>query len=47
MLKEMGLTVSLITGPCTDTHTLRQRTEALCRTPALNMAGRGNEGVPL
>ena len=47
MLKEMGLTVSLITGPCTDTHTLRQRTEALCRTPALNMAGRGSEGVPL
>jgi hypothetical protein len=47
MLKEMGLTTSLITGSCTDTEALRQRTETLCRIPALNMAGRGNEGVPL
>jgi hypothetical protein len=47
MLKEMGLTTSLITGPCTDTHALRRRTEDLCRIPALNMAGRGSEGVPL
>jgi len=47
MLKEMGLTTSLITGPCTDTQALRQRTETLCRVPALNMAGRGSEGVPL
>ena len=47
MLKEMRLTTSLITGPCTDTHALRQRTEALCGIPALNMAGRGSEGVPL
>ncbi len=38
MLREMGLSVSLITGPCTDSPTLRQRTEALCRTPAMNMA---------
>ena len=37
MLKEMGLTTSLITGPCTDTHALRRRTEDLCRIPALNM----------
>jgi hypothetical protein len=42
MLKEMGLTTSLITG--SDTEALRQRTETLCRIPALNMAGRG---VPL
>lgn len=37
MLRKMGLTVDLITGPCTDTPTLEQRTQALCRTPAMNM----------
>jgi hypothetical protein len=37
MLKKMGLPVSLITGPCTDTPTLQRRTEALCRVPAMNM----------
>jgi hypothetical protein len=37
MLKEMGLTTSLITG--SDTEALRQRTETLCRIPALNMVG--------
>jgi hypothetical protein len=43
MLKKMGLTVSLLTGPCTDTPTLRQRTEALCGIPAVNLAEDGNE----
>jgi hypothetical protein len=36
-LAEVGLEISLITGPCTDTPTLRQRTEALCRVPAINL----------
>jgi hypothetical protein len=38
VLQEMGLSVNLITGPCTDTPTLRQRTEAVCDIPAMNMA---------
>jgi len=38
MLEKMGLPVGLITGPCTDTPTLQQRTQKLCRTPALNLA---------
>src|SRR5262249_344973 len=47
MLKEMGLATSLITGPCTDTHALRHPTQDLSRIPAINMAGRGREGMPL
>jgi len=42
VLAESGLTISLITGPCTDTPTLRERTEALCGIPAINLA-RGPE----
>ncbi|MPZ36476.1 MAG: hypothetical protein GEU95_00175 [Rhizobiales bacterium] len=38
MLRKMGWPVDLITGPCTDTPTLQQRTEVLCRTPAMNMS---------
>jgi hypothetical protein len=38
-LAEIGLTVSLITGPCTDTPVLRKRTEALCGIPTVNLAG--------
>jgi hypothetical protein len=38
MLQKMGLPVDLLTGPCTDTPTLEKRTQALCRTPAMNMA---------
>jgi hypothetical protein len=38
VLGEMGLTISMITGPCTDTPTLRERTQALCGIPALNMS---------
>jgi hypothetical protein len=37
-LAEIGLTISLITGPCTDTPILRERTEALCGIPAINLA---------
>jgi hypothetical protein len=36
-LAEMGLSVSLITGPCTDTPILRGRTEALSGIPAINL----------
>lgn len=43
VLTEMGLTVTLVTGPSTDTPTIRQRTQDLCGLPALNLA-RG--GVP-
>ena len=37
-LADIGLEISLITGPCTDTATLRQWTEDLCGIPAINMA---------
>jgi hypothetical protein len=36
-LAEIGLKISLITGPCTDTPVLRERTEALCGIPAINL----------
>ena len=42
-LAEIGLTINLITGPCTDTPILRQRTEALCGIPAINMAADPDE----
>jgi len=43
-LAEIGLTISLITGPCTDTAILRERTEALCGIPAINMAADPDQG---
>jgi len=46
-LAEMGLTISLITGPCTDTSILRERTEALCGIPAINMAADPDEAQHL
>jgi hypothetical protein len=36
MLEEMGLAVALITGPCTDTPTLKRRVQELCGVPARN-----------
>jgi hypothetical protein len=45
-LSEIGLTISLITGPCTDTPVLRQRTEALCGVPAINLARDPDQGAP-
>ena len=44
-LAEIGLAISLITGPCTDTPTLRKRTEALCGIPAINMMHSADEGA--
>jgi len=46
VLAEIGLAISLITGPCTDTAILRERTEALCGIPAINMAADSDEGSP-
>lgn len=45
VLKEMGLEVDLITGPCTDTPTALERTRTLCGVTALNMARRGTHDV--
>jgi hypothetical protein len=42
MLERIGLSVNLITGPCTDTPTLQRRTVTLCGIPAMNIARRGN-----
>jgi hypothetical protein len=41
VLEEWGLRVHAITGPCTDTPTLQQRTQVICGVPAMNMAHRG------
>jgi hypothetical protein len=45
VLKDMGLEVDLITGPCTDTPTALERTRTLCGVTALNMARRGTHDV--
>jgi hypothetical protein len=41
VLASMGLTITLVTGPCTDTPTIQQRTRDLCGIPAVNMARGG------
>ncbi len=46
ILGEIGFTIDLITGLCTDTPTLRQRTEARCGIPAVNLSRGGVEAVP-
>jgi hypothetical protein len=38
LLGEIGLSISMVTGPCTDTPTLQERTQVLCGIPALNMS---------
>jgi hypothetical protein len=47
VLSELGLAISLITGPCTDTPTFRERTEALCGVPAMNLLRRPGEDANL
>ena len=42
----MGLSLDLITGPCTDTPTLQQRTQSLCGVPAMNIARGGRKAAP-
>jgi hypothetical protein len=37
VLREIGLPVDLITGPCTDTPASQQRTQKLCNATAINM----------
>ena len=44
-LAEIGLSISLITGPCTDTLIMRERTEALCGIPAINLARSPDQGT--
>jgi hypothetical protein len=44
-LAEIGLTISLITGQCTDTPALRDWTEGLCGIPAINLARAPDEGA--
>ena len=46
-LAEIGLAINLITGPCTDTPSMRQRTEALCGIPAANLLRGSDLGTPL
>jgi hypothetical protein len=43
VLHAMGLSITLITGPCTDTPTLQERTQTLCGKPAINMAESGSQ----
>jgi hypothetical protein len=45
VLETMGLAVNLVTGPCTDTPTLQQRTQELCGVPAINMARGGQQNI--
>jgi hypothetical protein len=44
-LAEIGLAISLITGPCTDTSIMRERTEALCGVPAINLSRGLDQGA--
>jgi hypothetical protein len=44
-LAEIGLAISLITGPCTDTPVMRERTEGLCGIPAINLARGSDQGA--
>jgi hypothetical protein len=45
VLGEMGLAVTLVTGPCTDTPTIQQRTQDLCGLPAMNLARGGADSL--
>ncbi len=38
VLAEMGLSLTLLTGPCTDTPTIERRTRELCGIPTMNLA---------
>lgn len=45
VLSEAGLVPKLITGPCTDTPTLQQRTQALTGVRTVNLMRRGSGGA--
>ena len=36
-LAEIGLAIDVVTGPCTDTPSMCERTQALCGIPAINL----------
>jgi hypothetical protein len=38
VLQDMGLSLTLIAGPCTDTPTLQRRTQTLCGVSAINLS---------
>jgi hypothetical protein len=42
VLADTGLRINLITGPCTDTQTMRERVESMCGIPAINLAQNPN-----
>src|SRR5271167_971028 len=44
-LAEIGLAISLITGPCTDSPILRERTQTLCGVPAINLLRGPEQGA--
>jgi hypothetical protein len=44
-LAEIGLAISLITGPCTDTPAMRERTQMLCGVPAINLIQSFGQGI--
>ena len=45
VLADMGLAITLIAGPCTDTPTIEQRTRDLCGLPAMNLARGGSPAL--
>jgi len=45
VLADIGLEISLITGPCTDTSTMRERVATMCGVPAINLAHRLGQGT--
>jgi hypothetical protein len=45
VLDKLGFAVDLLTGPCTDTPTLLERTQKVCGVRAVNMLGHVFEGA--
>jgi hypothetical protein len=45
VLTELGLAINLVTGPCTDTPIMRERTQALCGIPAINLVRGPDQGT--
>jgi len=44
-LAEIGLAIGMITGPCTDTPALRERTSSACGIPAINLLHGAEHGL--
>jgi hypothetical protein len=44
-LAEVDLAINVITGPCTDTPAMREKTQALCGIPAINLARGFDQGT--